>query len=159
MQSKPADTKETSKSKSEKPDKPARRKPFIFIIILIVAGLLAYFLFFNKQNDKHPGFLRVSGRIEGYETNVGAKIAGRVESIANREGEEVQLGQPLVRLSDEDIQAQLRGANAKYDQSIQSAHEAEAQLQVAREQVNQSILNVRQAKEDAKGRIDQAYRR
>lgn len=127
----------------------------IVVIILIISGLVGFFLLRHKPEGK-PGWLRVSGRLEGYETNVGAKIAGRVESISNREGEEVRRGQLLVKLSDEDIQAQLRGAKAKYEQATQSIKEAEAQLAASKEQVTQAKLNVDQAKEDASGRIKQA---
>jgi len=131
------------------------RIPLILLFAVIIL-IIVFVYFTNKIAHDNSGFLRFNGRIEGYETNVGAKIAGRVESIANREGEEVKLGQMLVRLSDEDIQAQLRGAKARYLEAIQSVHEAEAQLQVAREQVNQAKLGVTQSREDARGRIDQA---
>jgi HlyD family secretion protein len=127
----------------------------IGLLLLVLAGLGTFFFFRNKPEGK-PGWLRVSGRLEGYETNVGAKIAGRVESISNREGEEVKAGQLLVKLSDADIQAQLRGATARWEQSHESIKEAEAQLAAAREQVQQSKLNVSQAREDAQGRIQQA---
>ncbi len=127
----------------------------IILLLLVIGGLVAFFLS-RHEPEGRPGWLRVSGRLEGYETNVGAKIAGRVESISNREGEEVQLGQLLVKLSDEDIQAQLRGANAKYEQAKQSIKEFEAQLASSKEQVTQSKLNVDQAKQDAVGRIKQA---
>lgn len=140
-----------------KPNKLARLKiPIIILIVIIIAAVVAYIFASRRNKEERPGFLRVSGRIEGYETNVGAKIAGRVEMIANREGEEVERGQLLVRLSDEDIQAQLRGARANYDAALQQVTEAEEQLNVAREQVKQAGLNVRQAREDAQGRIEQA---
>lgn len=155
MQSKPAPA---NQSETQEQQAHKRRKPpkAIIILILVVAIGIAALYFINRPKDERPGYLRVSGRIEGYETNVGAKIAGRVERIANREGEEVKRGQLLVRLSDEDIQAQLRGAQAKYDQALQQVREAEAQLQVSREQVNQAKLNVTQARQDAQGRIEQA---
>jgi HlyD family secretion protein len=70
----------------------------------------------------------VSGRIEGYETDIGAKVAGRVESIAVREGDAVRKGQLIVRLDDEQIQAQLKGAAARLD-SIQKQEE-QARLQI-----------------------------
>lgn len=127
----------------------------ILVIVLVAGGIVTFFLMRNKPEGK-PGWLRVSGRLEGYETNVGAKIAGRVQSISNREGEQVKRGQLLVQLSDEDIQAQLRGAHAKYDQAEESIKEAEAQLEASKEQVEQARLNVSQAKEDALGRIQQA---
>jgi HlyD family secretion protein len=59
-------------------------------------------------------------------------------------------------LSDEDIQAQLRGAKARYQETLQSVHEAEELVKVSKEQVEQSKLNVSQAREDARGRIEQA---
>ncbi|MFN8551345.1 MAG: efflux RND transporter periplasmic adaptor subunit [Candidatus Obscuribacterales bacterium] len=127
----------------------------IVVILLVIAGVVTFFLLRNKPEGK-PGWLRVSGRLEGYETNVGAKIAGRVESISSREGELVERGQLLVKLSDEDIQAQLRGAKARYAQAEESIKEAEAQLAASREQVEQAKLNVSQAKVDAQGRIQQA---
>ncbi|MBU6451703.1 MAG: efflux RND transporter periplasmic adaptor subunit [Cyanobacteria bacterium REEB67] len=131
-------------------------KPLTIVIILMVlAGLVTMQIIRNKPEGK-PGWLRISGRIEGYEVNVGAKIAGRVMSISNREGEEVQVGQPIVKLSDEDIQAQLNGAKARYQESLETVKESEAQLRAAREQVDQAKLNVSQAVEDAKGRVEQA---
>ncbi|HEY9777759.1 MAG TPA: efflux RND transporter periplasmic adaptor subunit [Planktothrix sp.] len=134
-----------------------KHKPKAMILMLVVIAAACGIIYWLMQHHRdNPNLIRVSGRIEGYETNVGAKIAGRVEAISNREGEEVKLGQPLVRLSDEDIQAQLRGAKAKYLASEQQVHEAEAQLEVSKENVNQAKLNVTQAKEDASGRIDQA---
>lgn len=131
------------------------KRPLIVVLIIIVVGIIAFSMMRN-HDDARPGFVRVSGRIEGYETNVGAKIPGRVQMIANREGEQVQRGKLLLRLSDEDIQAQLRGAQAKYAQSLEQVHEAEAQLQVAKEQVTQSALNVQQSKQDAAGRINES---
>lgn len=125
------------------------------VILLVIGGVVAFFLMRHKPEGK-PGWVRVSGRLEGYETNVGAKIAGRVESISNREGEVVKRGQLLVKLSDEDIQAQLRGAKARYEQAEESIKEAEAQLDASKEQVEQAKLNVSQAKQDALGRIQQA---
>ena len=125
------------------------------LAILAIAGIVLFQYYRNKPEGR-KGWLRVNGGIEGYEVNVGAKIAGRVEMISNREGEEVRLGQPLVRLSDEDIQAQLRGAKAKYEESLESVHEAEELVKVSKEQVEQAKLNVTQARQDADGRIEEA---
>lgn len=155
-QSKPANKGGDESVGDEKKSKISKlKKPIIIILIIMIIGIIVFSLMRN-HDDTRPGFVRVSGRIEGYETNVGAKIPGRVQMIANREGEEVHRGQLLVRLSDEDIQAQLRGARAKYGQALEQVHEAEAQLQVAKEQVTQSALNVQQSKQDAAGRINES---
>ena len=149
----------SGKKDSEKGDEKEKRKfpkPLIIILILVLlAGLIIFQLVRNKPEGK-SGWLRINGRIEGYEVNVGAKIAGRVEYITNREGDEVKYQQPLVKLSDEDIRAQLRGAKARYEEALSSVKEAEALLNVSKAAVEQAKLNVIQSKEDARGRIEQA---
>jgi HlyD family secretion protein len=133
-----------------------KKKPIIILVVVIaLIALVAFQLIRNKPEGK-DGWLRINGRIEGYEVNVGAKIAGRVEYISNREGDEVKYLQPLVKLSDEDIRAQLKGAKARYQGSLNSVQEAEALVNVSKEQVEQAKLNVTQSREDARGRIDQA---
>ncbi len=153
---------DTGKDGNQKPAKEKNRggektfRPLILIVIVLIVGCLVVFQILRNRPEGRPGWLRINGRIEGYEVNVGAKIAGRVEFISNREGEEVKLGQPLVKLSDEDIQAQLRGAKARYQEALDSVQEAQEQLNVSKQQVSQAKLNVTQAKEDARGRVDQA---
>jgi len=131
-------------------------RPLILLIVVLVIGAVVTLQYMRNRPEGKPGWLRINGRLEGYEVNVGAKIAGRVEFISNREGDEVQQGQPLVRLSDQDIQAQLRGARARYQESLEAVHEAEEALKVSKEQISQAKLNVTLAKEDASGRIAQA---
>jgi len=150
----PASTKNESSQKE--PAKKRNLRPLILIVVALIVGCLVYFQYLRNRPEGRPGWLRISGRIEGYEVNVGAKIAGRVEFISNREGEEVKLGQPLVKLSDEDIQAQLRGAQARYQEALNAVQEAEELLKVSKEQVEQAKLNVSASQEDAKGRVDQA---
>jgi HlyD family secretion protein len=156
----PDASKNTNSEKTSTPGENGKKKknvrPFIFIAIAITVLAIIIFQFIRNKPEGKAGWLRINGRIEGYEVNVGAKIAGRVEFISNREGEEVKIGQPLVGLSDEDIQAQLRGAKARYQEALRSVQEAEELLKVSKEQVEQSKLNVVQAREDAKGRIEQA---
>lgn len=150
---------DASPSKEKQPKTDAQKnkvKKILFIAGPLAICVLLLFQFIRNKPEGKPGCLRISGRIEGYEVNVGAKIAGRVEFISNREGEQVKLGQPLVKLSDEDIRAQLRGANARQLEALQSVTEAEEQVKNSQDQVDQSRLSVSQAKEDAAGRVDQA---
>ena len=63
---------------NDRGSKNPKKTIIIILIVLIVGGLIGFFLMRHKPEGK-PGWLRVSGRLEGYETNVGAKIAGRVE--------------------------------------------------------------------------------
>src|SRR5579883_3392567 len=57
--------------------KARRRLLLVFLVLLFAGATYGAWNFFAMQSEK--GKLRVSGRIEGYETNVGAKIGGRVD--------------------------------------------------------------------------------
>ncbi len=103
-----------------------------------------------------PDVLRLSGRIEGYETDVGARIGGRVAQVTVREGRAVVPGQLLVRLDDDEIQAQLRGAQARVAAARQQERDARVQIQVAESRIQESQLNRSQAEQDNRGRLYQA---
>jgi HlyD family secretion protein len=152
-----ADTKDSlSKQSNGQEQKPKSKKPFI--ILAIVAGLcgMATFGLYKWMTRPDPHKLFVSGRIEGYEVNVGAKIPGRVEEITVREGALVKPGDLLAQLSDDDIQAQLRGAQARVDKAIADKNQAERQIEVNNDAVEQAKLNKKQAAEDAEGQVLQA---
>jgi HlyD family secretion protein len=100
--------------------------------------------------------LRLSGRIEGYETDVGAKTGGRVDEITVREGDAVTKGQLLVRISDTEVQAQLRGANAQIAAAQQQAQQAQLQINVVESQIREAQLNLAQSQQDNQGRVFQA---
>jgi HlyD family secretion protein len=121
-------------------------------ILAIVAGLAAwYFLSRPKSGD-----LEFSGRIEGYETDVGTKASGRVEQVTVREGAQVKQGQLLARLDDDQVQAQLQGAEAKLKAAQQQAENAKLQIGVLQSQITEAQVRLQQSKGDASGRVSQA---
>jgi HlyD family secretion protein len=124
----------------------------IGLLLTGIAGAIWYL----KTPSKIPEPLKVSGRIESYETNIGAKFAGRVNKIAVREGDRVKKGQVIVRMDDEQIQAQLRGADARIIAAQQAEEETRLQLNVLGSQIQEIQLNLQQAQGDAKGKVGQA---
>jgi HlyD family secretion protein len=137
--------------------KSQKKSPFKLLlpIGLLLAGIAGAIWYFNTPS-KVAEPLQVSGRIESYETNIGAKIAGRVNYIAVREGDRVRQGQVIVRMDDEQIQAQLRGADARIIAAQQQQQETRLQLNVLDSQIQQIQLNLQQAQGDAKGKVGQA---
>jgi HlyD family secretion protein len=82
--------------KSEHREKPL---PLILLAILMIGGGIGYLVCSNQpQADKK--ILKFSGRIEGYETDIGVKRSGRIELINVREGAAVKKGQKLIKLDD-----------------------------------------------------------
>jgi HlyD family secretion protein len=122
---------------------------------LLLAGIAGAIWYFNTPSKVEEP-LKVSGRIESYETNIGAKIAGRVNYIAVREGDLVRQGQVLVRMDDEQIQAQLKGADARIIAAQQAQEQARLQLNVLDSQIQETQLNLQQAQGDANGKVLQA---
>ena len=138
--------------------KPKRKLSPRFLIplgLLLATGvgvLTWYFLPSPSQNEA----LRVSGRLEGYETDIGPKVAGRVEFIAVREGDVVRHGQLIVRLDDAEIQAQLKGATARLDSVKKEEERTKLKINLLESQILENRLNLQQAQGDARGRIFQA---
>jgi HlyD family secretion protein len=140
-----------------KATKSKNKSPFKLLlpIGLLLAGIAGVTWYLAKpSNVVEP--LEVSGRIEGYETNIGAKFAGRVNYIAVREGDRVKKGQVIVRMDDEEIQAQLRGADARIIAAQQAQEQARLQPNILASRIQEIQLNLQQAQGDAQGRVAQA---
>lgn len=132
-----------------------KRSPQPLIIIFLLLSASGVFLWYLSNASK-PSPIRLSGRIEGYETDVGTKVAGRIVSVSVREGEEVTAGQLLVRLDDAETIAQLQGATARLNSSQQAEQQAQLQINLLENQIQEAELEARQSQGDASGRILQA---
>jgi len=141
----------------ERPNPPQSGfSPLKLLLPLLLGGLavgLAVRYGFNRENDR---ILEMSGRIEGYEADLGAKVGGRIEEITVREGDSVQKGQVVVRLDDAELQAQLNTATAGVEAAQEQVNQAQLQLQVMDSQMRESTLTVEQSQGDAIGRVSQA---
>jgi HlyD family secretion protein len=131
--------------------KPSLIIPLVLLLLGIGMGLRYYFLSQSEERD-----LELSGRIEGYETDVGAKVGGRIASIAVREGDRVKQGQVIAQLDDAELKAQLAGAKARLNAAQQQVNQARLQIEVIQSQIKEAQLNLQQSAEDATGRINQA---
>lgn len=102
--------------------------------LIRVAGLLAVavvgFVAWQKfgVGDKDEGLVSGNGRIEAVEIDVAAKAAGRVKDILIREGEFVTAGQIVATLDTENLEAQLRQAEAQLQQAYSAVATAQSQL-------------------------------
>lgn len=144
----PTDTTESLKSKR-------RFSPILLVPLgLVLAGIGASTWYFLLRPPTTS--LRLSGRIEGYETDIGPKVAGRVNAVAVREGDAVRKGQVIVQMDDAEIQAQLKGATARLLSTQQQELQARLQINVLESQIQEQELSLQQSQGDAKGRIFQA---
>lgn len=136
---------------------PAKRKLNLRLLLplaLLIVGAVGIAMWYLSRPQSTA--LHLSGRIEGYPTNVGAKVGGRVDAVTLREGDAVRQGEILVRLDDAEIQAQLQGANARLTAAQQQEQQARLQIAVAQSQIEEAQFNLQQSQGDARGRIAQA---
>lgn len=131
----------------------SRLRLLIPLGLALVGGATALWYFGARPPANE---LRFSGRIEGYETDVGTKVAGRIESVAVREGAPVRKGEVLARLDDAELQAQLQGATARLAAAQQQVQNARLQIQVLENQIAEAQLRVEQSQGTTQGQVAQA---
>lgn len=136
---------------------PGRRRIVLVaaLVVLALAGVAAWRLFFAGPGLP-PGVLGVSGRIEGDDSAVSAKLAGRIREIAVREGDHVEAGQVLAVLDDAQVRAREQQSEAMVRQAEARLRLARHQVTVYREQLRQNEIGVEQARTDAEGRVNEA---
>jgi HlyD family secretion protein len=139
-------------------DKPnqAPKLRLLFVCVSLLVTSVGLGIWYWRPLQSQFGLVKLSGRIEGYETDVGAKIGGRVNIVTVREGERVRKGQLIVQLDDAEVQAQLRGTVAHIGVTQQGVNKSLRQIKIIDSQILEARLNLQQATSDAEGRIFQA---
>ena len=125
------------------------------VILSVVGGVAAYRHFLAAPVDS-PRVVAASGRIEGDDAAVAAKIGGRIRELTVREGDHVEAGQVIAVLDDEQVRAREQQAEAAVRQADARARVAQHQIAVLREQLRQSEIAVDQARTDAQGKVSEA---
>jgi HlyD family secretion protein len=156
--SSPVKEKETVSAPQPSPQKPRRRipKPVIILGALALAAAIGYGIYRVFFYQPEPEGLFLSGRIEGYETDVSAKIGGKITRVAVREGDIVKPGELLVQIDDSELQAQLQGAAALVRAAKERLERARQQLPVLQAQLQQAELLAQQAQQESEGRVLEA---
>ncbi len=129
-------------------------KLLLILLSLIIAGIAGSSKYVSSASQE--GKILISGRIESDETDIGTKISGTIISVAVDEGEKITKHQKIVQLNDEEIQAQLKGANANLVFAQQQELKARIQINLVESQILEVQLNFKQAREDTKGQVFQA---
>jgi len=129
------------------------KKIFPVILVVVATGWAVNTFLLSGSKDK---LLELSGRIEGYETDIGAKVAGKIVYIAVREGDSVKKGQLLAQLEDSETKAKLEGAKAQVKSYKAKQRQAILQIELIKSQIQEAELTKKQSQFDSLGRINQA---
>ena len=127
-------------------------------LIVVVLAVAAFFIWRGYfANPKIPdSIVTVSGRIEGDDSAVSPKTAGRIIEIRVREGDTVKAGDTIATLDDAQVRAREDQARAALAGAEARAKSANDQIAVYQQGLQQNELLTEQSKVDAAGRVRQA---
>lgn len=125
--------------------------------LLLVLGLsVAVLWIYWPRTEAVPGILEGSGRVEGDQAAVGAKVGGRIIRLAIREGQNLKAGDLVAELSSEQIKAQLQQAEHNLHTAREEADQALASISVLEREVKARETSVQLAEQESTARIGEA---
>jgi HlyD family secretion protein len=130
--------------------------PALTVLLILGASAFAVWKLFLSRPKFPDNVIALSGRIEGDDSAVSPRTAGRILEIRYREGDVVKAGDIIAVLDDQQLRAREEQAQAAVLQSEAQLRSAQAQIPVFQEQLEQTQLQTQQAKGDAEGRVHQA---
>lgn len=128
--------------------------PFIAVAALAIVGLVVWRLFFAPSAPS--SVVELTGRVEGDDSAVAAKVAGRILEIRVREGDDMKAGDVIAVLDDRQVQSRHDQAQAALTAAEARTASARAQVAVLEEQLKQTQLAFGQSENDSQGRVAQA---
>ena len=136
--------------------KPKKKpNPLILVIILAVVGVVIWRVFFAGPSFP-PGIVALSGRIEADDSAVAPKTTGRVLEVRVREGDQVNAGDVIAVLDEQQIKDRQDQAQAALTAAQARTTAATAEVAVLEQQLKQAQLTAIQSNDDAQGRVRQA---
>ncbi len=129
--------------------------PLVILLVLAIAGAAIWLIFFATP-DVPASIVALSGRIEGDDSAVSPKTAGRITSIQFREGDLVKAGEVIAVLDDQQVRAREQQAESSVTQADAQVRSARQQIDVLEQQLQQSRLQTTQSKLEAEGQVRQA---
>jgi HlyD family secretion protein len=101
----------------------------LLLVVAAAAAFVAWQEWTRRQAAALPvGIVSGNGRIESIQVDVAAKYAGRVKSLAVKEGDLVAPGQVIVAMDTTELEAELAKAKAKIAEAEESAAEVTADI-------------------------------
>lgn len=125
-------------------------------LALLILGLVGVWAFLRSSADSSPGILETSGRIEGDQAAVGAKVAGRIARLPVRQGQALEVGQLIAQLSSDQARARLQEAEHDLHTAREQLDQARARVAALEREAEAGETAVRFALEQSQARIGEA---
>ncbi len=134
----------------------ARPRVLPFLVLLLAGAAVLVWRTFFAVPPVPDSIVTLSGRIEGDDSAIAPKVAGRIIEIRVREGDSVRAGDLIATLDDSQVRAQQEQAQAALRSAEAQAQSTRDQVAVLQMQLQQNQLLTAQATTDAQGRVRQA---
>jgi HlyD family secretion protein len=95
------------------------------LTVVIAAVALVALLGYGMWRASQPQPEVFQGQMEAHETDVASKVTGRIAQVLVKEGDQVQVGTPLIRMDSPEVNAKLVQANAARDAAQAVADKAQ----------------------------------
>ena len=112
----------------------------------VASSLISYF----RGPTLPPGFASGNGRIEATEYDIATKRAGRIMTVAVREGDMVEIGQVLATMDTRDLAADLREAEAQLTQAREDKRRAGAAITQRESEVRSTVAAIAQRESEVR---------
>ena len=116
----------------------SRLLAIVLLIGVIGAGAGGWY-WLRTSRPLPEGLIQANGRIESDVVNISSKLAGRIVTLAAREGDVVKAGAPLVQLDDRSVRARLEEAQSARATAAARLEAARTSLAVMRKEVPVAI--------------------
>ncbi|MBI2493949.1 MAG: efflux RND transporter periplasmic adaptor subunit [Candidatus Rokubacteria bacterium] len=126
----------------------------VALVALVALGLAVWVV--GRPVPGAWGVLETSGRIEGDQAAVGAKVGGKIVRLAVREGTRVQAGELIAALASEQVEAQLQQAEHLLHAAREQFGEAQARRESALRQAEGAEVSVTLAERESRARIGES---
>jgi RND family efflux transporter MFP subunit len=120
---------------------PARAKRIRgLVLLLVVAGIaFAIWAYQHRSEGYTGGDVTTTGTVEAVQVSLGFKVPGKLAEVPVSEGDRVRAGQVVARLESQDLEVQVRSAQA----ALESARAALGQARAEREKAARDLARMR----------------
>ena len=118
-------------------------RPLVIVAVIAISGGAGFYIW-QKLHPKNVGLAMGNGRIEATDIDIAAKLAGRIEKIFVGEGDFVRVGQLLVQMQIDTLEAQLNEARAQREMAVHDVNALEAQVTAKESEKAAAIATVAQ---------------
>jgi HlyD family secretion protein len=138
--------------------KKSRPNPLRVLIPLLLVGGIGFGVWKTFiQVPAVPGnVVQLTGRVEGDDSAIAPKVAGRILEIRFREGDQVKAGDIVATLDDSQVRSRVDQARAAVAEADARVHLAQQQTAIYQDQLQQTQLETGQSKLDSEARVRQA---